>query len=99
MKTKQVHYGDPAPFDTYLLVQIAGESSLIAFEVLDSLDIDELLQKALNLLYDGYGVQLETWRQMGGSNHACIITDSRDTDSVIVWDSCDFHYTLEGNQQ
>lgn len=95
MKTATVQWGDPAPFDAYLLVQIEGEPSLIAFEVLDLLDIEELLQKALNLLYDGYDVQLETWRQMGGSNYACIITDGRDTDSVIVWDSCDFHYNLD----
>lgn len=95
MRLSYVKWGDPAPFNAYLLVEIQGESSLIAFEVLDLLDIEELLQKALNLLYDGYDVQLETWRQMGGSNYACIITDGRDTDSVVVSDSCDFHYTLD----
>ena len=95
MKSKFVKWGEPAPFDCYLLVKEQDVPGYMAFEVLDLLDIDELLQKALEYLYDGYDVKLETCKQSGGSNHACIITDSRDTDSVIVWASCDFYYTLD----
>lgn len=97
MNLSYVKWGDPAPFDTYLLVHFAesgGEQ--LAFEVSDVLDMDTLLQKALEQIYGRwYTVQLETFRQNGGSNYACIITDGRDTNSVIVWDSCDFHYTLD----
>lgn len=95
MKSVSVKYGDPAPFDCYLLVKEQDVPGYMAFEVLDLLDIDELLQKALGYLYDGYDVKLETCKQSGGSNHACIITDGRDTDSAIVWASCDFYYTLD----
>lgn len=95
MKSVPVKYGDPVPFECYLLVHIQDYPCYMAFEVLDLLDIDELLQKALGYLYDGYEVKLETCKQNGGSNYACIITDGRDTDSVIVWDSCDFYYNLD----
>ncbi len=95
MKNVPVKWGDPAPFDAYLLVKEQDNPGYVAFQVLDLLDIEELLQKALEVLYYGYDVQLETCRQYGGSNYACIITDSRPTDSVVVWDSCDFYFTLD----
>ena len=95
MKSKFVKWGEPAPFDCYLLVEEQGVPGYMAFEALDLLDIDELLQKALESIYYGYEVKLETCKQNGGSNYACIITDGRNTDSVIVWDSCDFYYTLD----
>lgn len=72
-------WGRAAPFDAYLYL----------------LDIEELLQKALEVLYYGYDVQLETCKQNGGSNYACIITDSRPTDSVVAWNSCGFYFTLD----
>ncbi len=97
MKNVPVQWGDPAPFDAYLLVYEQNGFGYGAFEILptEGLDIEVLLQKALEVLYYGYDVQLETCKQNGGSNYACIITDSRPTDSVVVWDSCDFYFTLD----
>ncbi len=50
MKYQEVSYGQDAPFECYLLVQ-EQNCPLYAFELLDSLDIEEVLHKALRQLY------------------------------------------------
>jgi hypothetical protein len=90
MKYQEVSYGQDAPFECYLLVQ-EQNCPLYAFELLDTLDIEEALPKALEQLYDGYSINVETWQDMGGSNWASVITDNRPTDSVVVWSSRNFY--------
>ena len=89
---------DPAPFDQYLLITEAATGRKTAMEIghWAKLDIERLIKRFVRGAFGGELIASEIDDLPNGDFHASIITDRRDPDSVVAWDSAAFY--LKGGE-
>lgn len=84
---------DPAPFEQYLLITEAATGRKTAMEIgpQAKLDIERLIKRFVRTAFGGELIASEIDDSPNGDFYASIITDRRDPDSVVVWDSAAFY--------
>ena len=85
--------GDAAPFEQYLLITEASTGRRTAMEISDTepLDLERLIKRFVATAFGGELTVANIFPNSPDEWHAAIITDRRDPDSVVVWDSAYFY--------
>lgn len=85
--------GDAAPFEQYLLVTEAATGRRTAMEISDTepLDIERLIRRFVATAFGGELTVANIFPDAPDDWDAAIITDRRDPDSVVVWESASFY--------
>ena len=98
MNSVDLNDRDPAPFEQYLLITESATGRRTAMEINDTepLDIEQLIKRFVATAFGGELTVANIFPNSPDDWHAAIITDRRDPDSVVVWESADFY--LEGGE-
>lgn len=93
-----IERGDAAPFEQYLLITEAATGRRTAMEISDTepLDLERLIKRFVAAAFGGELTVANIFPNSHDDWHAAIITDRRDPDSVVVWESASFY--LEGGE-
>ena len=88
--------GDAAPFEQYLLVTEAATGRRTAMKIIydEPLDLERVIKRFVAAAFGGELTVANIFPNSQDDWHAAIITDWRNPDSVVVWDSASF--CLEG---
>ena len=93
MNSVDLNDRDPAPFEQYLLITESATGRRTAMEISSrqQLDIERLIKRFVDTAFGGELIATGIDDSPDGDFYASIITDRRDPDSVVVWDSAAFY--------